>query len=147
MDENGYRVMLSIAYGSGLDRQLDVHRPEFCYKAQGFEVGGYNDQIFKTAFGQFPIRRMVANKGDRIEPISYWITIGGETVSSSFQRKLSKIKRTLSGKQDSGMLVRISSIDADNDMAYKLHNDFINALLKNTDQENRKLYLDLDVQN
>jgi len=147
VDENGYRIILSIAYGSGFDNQLDVHRPEFCYQSQGFEVGEYNDQVVKTEFGQLPLRRMVAIKGNRIEPISYWITIGGETVSSSFQRKLLKIKRTLSGKQDSGMLVRISSIDADNHMAYKLQGDFINALLKNTDDKNRKLLLDLDEQN
>ena len=26
------RVMLSIAYGDGIEKQLDVHRPEICYR-------------------------------------------------------------------------------------------------------------------
>ena len=140
----GYKVMLSIAYGSGFDKQLDVHRPEYCYRSQGFQVDDYEDHVFMSEFGKIPLRRMVATQGRRIEPISYWITIGNSTVSSTIQRKLLKIKRMLSGQQDSGMLVRISSIDSDKVSAYDKQAIFINELVKNIEISNRKLLINFD---
>ena len=140
----GYKVMLSIAYGSGFDKQLDVHRPEYCYRSQGFQVDDYEDHVFMSDFGKIPLRRMVATQGRRIEPICYWITIGNSTVSSTLQRKLLKIKRMLSGQQDSGMLVRISSIDSDKVSAYDKQAIFINELVKNIEISNRKLLINFD---
>ena len=87
---------------------------------------------------------MVATQGRRIEPVSYWITIGNSTVSSTIQRKLLKIKRMLSGQQDSGMLVRISSIDSDKVSAYDKQAIFINELVKNIEISNRKLLINFD---
>ena len=144
INSTGYKVMLSIAYGSGFDKQLDVHRPEYCYRSQGFQVDDYEDHVFMSEFGKIPLRRMVATQGRRIEPISYWITIGNSTVSSTLQRKLLKIKRMLSGQQDSGMLVRISSIDSDKVSAYDKQAIFINELVKNIEISNRKLLINFD---
>ena len=144
INSTGYKVMLSIAYGSGFDKQLDVHRPEYCYRSQGFQVDDYEDHVFMSEFGKIPLRRMVATQGRRIEPISYWITIGNSTVSSTLQRKLLKIKRMLSGQQDSGMLVRISSIDSDKVSGYDKQAIFINELVKNIEISNRKLLINFD---
>ena len=143
INPNGYRVMLSIAYGNGIDKQLDVHRPEYCYRAQGFEVGSSNDLVFESKFGHIPLRRLVARQGERIEPISYWVTIGGETVSGTFDRKMKKIKRMLTGQVDSGMLVRVSSIDQNSSIAYQSHEEFINALVNSLDTKNRKVVISI----
>ena len=32
----GYRIMLSIAYGGNQRDELELHKPEVCYVAQGF---------------------------------------------------------------------------------------------------------------
>jgi EpsI family protein len=143
INSKGYKIMLSIAYGDGFDKQLDVHRPEYCYKAQGFEVGDSKDQTFKSTLGNMPLRRLIAQQGGRIEPISYWITIGGETVSGTFNRKMLKIRRMLTGQVDSGMLIRVSSIDSDSIIAYRNQEDFINALVKNIPEKNRKLVINI----
>jgi len=140
----GYKVMLSVAYGSGFDKQLDVHRPEYCYRSQGFQVDDYEDIVLVSEFGRIPLRRLVAKQGSRIEPISYWITIGNSTVSSTFQRKILKVKRMLSGQLDSGMLVRISSIDEDKVIAYDMQAKFVNELIKNTEVNNRKLLINFE---
>jgi len=136
----GQRIMLSIVYGDGFDRQLDVHRPEYCYAAQGFEVSQYTDQIIRTLFGDLSVRRLVASKSLRIEPISYWVKIGDKALSSTFERKLQRIKQNLTGQVGSGMLIRVSSIDNNKDLAYKEQEDFINAMLKAMpDVQRRKL--------
>lgn len=134
----GQRIMLSVVYGDGIDRQLDVHRPEVCYPAQGFSVSQYTDQAINTLFGSLFVRRLVATNGQRIEPISYWIKIGDKAVSSTFERKLQKLKQILTGKADSGILARISSIEKDQDLAYKEQGAFINAMLQSMPEEQRK---------
>jgi EpsI family protein len=134
----GQRVMLSIVYGDGFDRQLDVHRPEYCYAAQGFEVSQYTDQIIQTLFGDLSVRRLVASKSTRIEPISYWVKIGDKALSSTFERKVQKIKQSLTGQVGSGMLIRVSSLNNNKDLAYKEQEDFINAMLKAMPDAQRK---------
>ena len=138
VNSSGQRIMLSVVYGDGIDRQLDVHRPEYCYAAQGFEVSQYTDQIIQTLVGSLSVRRLVASKGQRIEPISYWIKIGDKALSSTFERKLEKIKQGLTGRVGSGMLVRVSSIDNDKGLAYKEQEVFINAMLKAMPDAQRK---------
>src|SRR5487761_2177055 len=66
VNDQGQSIMLSVVYGDGIDRQLDIHRPEFCYPAQGFQVSRYTDQVLHTLFGELSVRRMVATNGPRI---------------------------------------------------------------------------------
>lgn len=138
VSSRGQRIMLSIVYGDGIDRQLDVHRPEYCYAAQGFQVSQYTDQPVRTLFGSMSLRRLVATQGQRVEPISYWIKIGDKRLSSTFERKLLKLKQGLTGRVDSGILVRVSSIDNDESLAYEQHEVFINALLQAMPEPQRK---------
>jgi EpsI family protein len=134
----GQRIMLSVVYGDGIDRQLDVHRPEYCYAAQGFQVSQYTDQVIQTLVGSLSLRRMVATKGQRIEPISYWVKIGDKSFSSTLERKLQKIKQGFTGRVDSGMLVRVSSIESDEHIAYPEQETFISALLQSIPSAQRK---------
>ncbi|HEU4709067.1 MAG TPA: EpsI family protein, partial [Methylophilaceae bacterium] len=74
VNSNGDRIMLSIAYGA--DQSGDgsqVHRPEFCYTAQGFQVMANNVGSLLTQYGSLPVRRLLAVQGRRNEPITYWI--------------------------------------------------------------------------
>ena len=38
VNKDGYRIMLSMAYGDDQRGGLQAHRPEVCYPAQGFKV-------------------------------------------------------------------------------------------------------------
>ena len=138
ISSRGQRIMLSVVYGDGMDRQMDVHRPEYCYPAQGFQVSQYTDQFIHTLFGSLSVRRLVASKDQRIEPISYWIKVGDKALSSTFDRKMQRLKQALTGRVDSGMLVRVSSINNNNELAYKEQEAFINAMLKAMPDSQRK---------
>jgi len=135
---NRERVMLSIAYGSnqGSD-DFAVHRPEFCYAAQGFQLKGVINDRLALASGFIPIRRLEASQGPRHEPITYWITIGNEATLPGFGRKLAQLRYGLSGKVPDGMLTRVSSIQADTQAAYRLQNRFITDLLAAVDRRQR----------
>ncbi|MET0981742.1 MAG: exosortase-associated protein EpsI, B-type [Telluria sp.] len=129
VDPAGRRVMLSIAYGGDQSRALQLHLPEVCYVAQGFQVAGEGSGQLRTRFGALPVQRLVASQGDRNEPITYWITIGDRATRSGIEQKLRRLAYGLSGQIPDGMLVRISSITLDAPGAWRLHDRFAAELL------------------
>ena len=127
----GYRVMLSIAYG--VDQSSDstsVHRPEFCYAAQGFRLTPSKDSLIKLSSTQIPVRRLVAERALRREPITYWVMLGTSASLPGVQRKLDQLRMGLSGVVPDGMLVRVSSIDASDADAFLVHAEFIQQLAR-----------------
>ncbi|MFA5240837.1 MAG: exosortase-associated protein EpsI, B-type [Sulfuricella sp.] len=125
----GERIMLSIAYGGDQSNAMQVHKPEVCYPAQGFEILKNSTATFSTGSGVIPVRRLVATQGQRIEPITYWTTIGDAVAVNSVKWKLNQLKYGLTGKIPDGLLFRVSSIQSDDTAAYKMQEDFARALL------------------
>ena len=123
------RIMLSVAYGGDQSDNLAVHKPEVCYYVQGFEImKSLSDELI-TQYGKLPIKRLLAVKGNRNEPITYWVTVGDKAVLPGFDQKLQQLRYGLTGNVPDGILVRISSIDNDNNNAYQLQTIFIQDLL------------------
>ncbi len=133
----GERIMLSVAYGGDQSDNLAVHKPEVCYYAQGFEITkAFADELF-TQHGELPVKRLLAIKGNRNEPITYWVTVGDKAVLPGINQKLQQLRYGLTGSVPDGILVRVSSIDIDNDKAYQLQTSFIQDLLSALDVKGR----------
>ena len=138
VNTEGDLIMLSIAYGGNqIGESLQVHRPEYCYAAQGFQVISGMVDALATRFGNLTVRRVVAIKGQRHEPITYWLTVGDKATLPGWRRKLVQIGYGLTGRIPDGMLVRISSIGVDNAEAYKAQDEFIRDLLDRLQVEDR----------
>jgi EpsI family protein len=125
----GQRVMLSIAYGGDQSNALALHLPEVCYTAQGFQIVAASDGVLATRAGPLPVKRLVARQSARNEPITYWITIGDKAVASSIRQKLQRLAYGVTGKIPDGMLVRVSTIQADQRDAWRVQAGFIDQLL------------------
>jgi EpsI family protein len=134
---DGTRVMVSISYGGNQSGDLQVHRPEVCYVAQGFTVNQTLPTALSTPFGALPVRRLVANKIGRNEPITYWLMVGNKAVQAGFEQRMQRLRFGLTGQIPDGMLVRVSSIGPDEDIAYKLQGGFINDLLAAMESKQR----------
>jgi EpsI family protein len=129
VNASGQRVMLSIAYGGDQSKQLQLHLPEVCYVAQGFAMLQQHGGKLATRFGSVPVKRLVARQNARNEPITYWVTIGDKAVMSGFDQKLQRLAYGLSGRIPDGMLVRVSSIGADEADAWRVQDRFVNGML------------------
>ncbi|MBD8531269.1 MULTISPECIES: exosortase-associated protein EpsI, B-type [unclassified Massilia] len=129
VDAAGRRVMLSIAYGGDQSKALQLHLPEVCYVAQGFELLRDGSDRLATRFGVLPVQRLVARQQERNEPITYWITIGEHATRSGIEQKLRRLAYGLSGEIPDGMLVRVSSISNDEPAAWRVQDRFIAELL------------------
>lgn len=138
VNSNGRRMMLSIAYGGDQGDAMQVHKPEACYPAQGFQIIKNAQDVFNAEGADIPVRRLVATQGSRIEPITYWTTIGDTVAVSGVKWKLQQLRYGLTGKIPDGLLFRVSSIQADDAAAYGAQDDFTRALLLALTPEARK---------
>jgi EpsI family protein len=129
VNAQGQHVMLSIAYGGDQSKQLQLHLPEVCYVAQGFDMVKDRRDELATGFGKVPVKRLVARQNVRNEPITYWITIGDKAVMSGIDQKMQRFMYGLSGRIPDGMLVRVSTIDTDEASAYRIQDRFVQQML------------------
>ena len=106
----GERMMLTVAYGGDQSDALKAHRQEKCYEAQGFDIVALERGALSLPQRAIPVTRMVAVRGERIEPVTYWFTMGDRVVLGRTDRLRTQIAEGLRGRIPDGMLVRVSSI-------------------------------------
>ena len=138
VNAQGYRIMLSLAYGSDQRGALQAHKPEVCYPAQGFTVHANEPALLATAFGDIPARRLHTTMGPRHEPVTYWFTVGDKASPSQLEKRLVEMRFALTGRIPDGMLFRVSSIDLDRERAYGLQERFVLDLLEAVSPDARK---------
>ncbi len=134
VNAKGERIMLSIAYGKDQSDGLGAHLPEGCYGGQGFAVQDRLRGLLKTSFGDIPAARMLATKGERIEPVTYWLTTGEKVAYAGWDTKKLKLQYSLQRIVPDGILMRVSSITSstitlDIAAAYTLQARFADDLL------------------
>lgn len=125
----GQRVMLSIAYGADQSSEATaVHRPEFCYSAQGFRVSGAGRHTLTLGQRQIEVQRLISQMGSRYEPITYWVTLDERASLPGLNRKLDQLRYGLRGLIPDGMLVRVSTIGLQQDESFAVQQAFLEAL-------------------
>ncbi|AKJ27911.1 exosortase-associated protein EpsI, B-type [Caldimonas brevitalea] len=125
VNSRGERVMLSIAYGGDQTDGMQVHRPEVCYPAQGFQVLSVQRDQMELLGRNLPVRKVLTRMGGRTEPVLYWIVVGDKVANNDTQWKLMQLTYGLRGRIPDGMLVRVSSLDTDTTRAYDIQTAFL----------------------
>ena len=138
VDKQGYRIMLSMAYGDDQRGGLQAHRPEVCYPAQGFKLGKVEDGVLATSYGNIEVRRLSTTFGARNEPITYWLTVGDQIIRTAFEKRVAQIRLGLTGQIPDGLLFRISSIDADTAHAFAMQQKFVADMMASVSPTARK---------
>jgi len=138
VNKDGYRIMLSMAYGDDQRGGLQAHKPEICYPAQGFKLLNVTDGALATAFGNIEVRRLTTSMGARMEPVTYWLTIGDQVIHNSFDKRIAEIRLGMTGQIPDGLLFRISSIDEDSVRAFAMQQKFTADMMQFVSPETRK---------
>ena len=129
VNPRGYAIMLSIAYGSDQSDGLQLHKPEVCYPAQGFQLEAKQVSTLTLPSGAIPATRLLTTLGTRKEPVTYWTVVGDKVVVGGMQKKLVEMRFGMGGKIPDGMLIRLSSIDGQTHRAYELQDQFAEAMV------------------
>lgn len=141
VNSQGYRIMLSIAYGKNQNKGLELHSPEVCYPAQGFTLTGREKTNLNILGQSIPSTRIQTTLGQRFEPVTFWTAIGDTVTTSTLQKRMVEFKYAMTRRIPDGFLVRVSSIDRDTDAAYSIQTEFANAMIAAIRPEDQRRFV------
>lgn len=135
---DGYRIMVSIAYGRDQSDAMQLHYPEVCYPAQGFELKGSETAAIATSIADIPVKKLVTKLGaQRVEPVTYWVMIGDHAIVGGWRKKVAEMRYGLRGEVPDGLLFRVSSIDHEPAKAFARQEQFVADLVLAVAPEHR----------
>lgn len=147
----GYRntagdlIMLVIAYGRNQSDTLQIHLPEICYAANGFEVSNLVRRNILAGGKEemsLPVLSLEARIGNRHEPVTYWTRIGDALPTGNLDRQFHKISYGLRGYIPDGVLVRVSSISRGPGKDFEArHEAFIREFLQAVPNQHLPLFI------
>ena len=131
VNQSGYAVMLSIAYGRDQRDGMQAHVPEVCYPAQGFTITKRQDDSIEIEDRVFNVSRLTAKAPGRTEQISYFILVGSLPVGGGNKVKLAQMQYSLRGYIADGVLIRVSNISNDPESSWRTHDLFLKEMMPN----------------
>jgi EpsI family protein len=140
LDPDDHFVMLLVAYGESQSERLQLHRPEICYAAQGFRVSGlYSAALDYSEHDRpIPLRRLVTQRDDRFEPVTYWMRIGYDISEGVLERQRLKLEYGLRGLVPDGALLRVSTLNLPEAESFRIQDKFIRDLINSVDATTRR---------
>lgn len=149
VDGKGHLIHLALAWGRKQRQEIKIHKPEFCYRAQGYSVSHIQRVKLpihspKTGEEVTAVRLNTQDRNGMTEVVSYWIRIGEVYSPGGLDTRIHILKQGLLGKIPDGILVRVSQrIDreADPAAAYQLQENFLSQLLAAVPASTRTLLL------
>lgn len=131
-------IMLSIAYGENQNRSNDLHVPDVCYSAGGFRIEYTALGNIETSQGAIPVKRLIAQRMQRREPLTYWTIIGDQVATSAIGSKLIALSYGLRGTVPDGMIFRVSSVGVPDAQAFANQQEFVKDLMDTLSDDGRK---------
>jgi EpsI family protein len=141
VNAQGYRVMLSIAYGKNQNKALELHSPEVCYPAQGFSLHDRRKTNLNILGKDIQAIQLETNLGQRYEPVTFWNAIGATVTSGTLQKRMVEFRYAMTRRIPDGILVRVSSIDKETANAYAMQTRFANDLIQAIAPQNRARFV------
>lgn len=133
-------VMMLVAYNGKQDGMLQVHRPEACYPAAGYEIESQSMIPLDAGGGaRVPGHFMSARSTNRYEQLIYWTRIGNDFPTRWWQQHWAVAKENLKGRVPDGVLVRFSTAAPDTETAILTLRRFIKPLFASLSPTARRL--------
>jgi EpsI family protein len=108
---NRLPMMMVLAYGNLQSDLLQLHRPETCYAAVGFQISNSTRTALAVAPQvSIPLRELTASTDNRVEPIAYWTRIGDFLPTDKHEQRIMRLRQQLAGIIPDGILVRLSTV-------------------------------------
>ena len=68
-------------------------------------------------------------RGEQIEPITYWATVGQKIILNGTQHKVAQLGYGFKGQLADGLIIRVSTTGADLPTEYELQRQFLESLM------------------
>jgi len=134
-------VMLLLAQSGSQTGFLQIHRPETCYTASGYQISAVAPHPIRIGSKVVPANSMDASAGGPTEHVIYWTRAGNRMPLSWKEQKLAVAEQNLEGIVPDAILVRISSISEDGDAARASIDQFVRTLLDVIPASRRSVFI------
>lgn len=121
-------VMLSIAYGEDQSHSHELHVPDVCYPSGGFQIKQSSRGELVLRQGTIPVKRLVTQRVQRREPLTYWAIIGERVATSAVDAKMAALSYGLRRTIPDGIIFRVSTVGIPDEEAFAVQQDFVQAL-------------------
>ncbi|MEP7316423.1 MAG: exosortase-associated protein EpsI, V-type [Sphingomicrobium sp.] len=129
-DKLGAPIMLLIAAGNNQTGFLQVHRPEFCYTAAGYQLGEASPQPIPLQDGRkIVVNKLLATRDGQSEWMLYWTRVGTRIPDSWAQQRLAVATDNLQKIIPDAILIRVSAIMPDGEEAALMLAEFVEAMI------------------
>jgi EpsI family protein len=129
-DNSDRLFMLVIAHGDTKSGMLAIHRPATCYTAQGFTVEPQPELPLNPPLSHINAERMLAVRGERVEPVVYWMTIAGRQTGFGISQNLAVVRAAFERRLPEGYLIRGSVIGTGEESDYAAISRFLTAMVE-----------------
>ena len=134
-------VMLLVAQSGSQTGFLQIHRPETCYTASGFQISPVRRHDIPLGNGMLPTNSMDATAEGRTEHVVYWTRVGDRLPSTWTEQKLAVAEQNLRGVVPDAILVRASIVSDDPAAASASLDSFIRAMIESIPPSQRAVFV------
>lgn len=134
-------IMLLLAENGSQSGFLQIHRPEICYSAGGYQVSTLAPHPIQLGSKVLMANSMDATQSGTTEHVVYWTRIGDVVPTSWRAQKLAVAEQNLRGIIPDAILVRVSSVTNDGDAARATIDRFIQAMIQSLPPDRRSVFV------
>ena len=139
---NSAQVMMLLAYGADQTDDLQLHRPEVCYPAFGFNlVRNEATKVSLAPANEIPARRLLAQSSERREAIIYWTRMGELLPVSGGAQRMDRLRIAMKGDIPDGILCRFSTLSEQSHDSWADLERFIPELMRAIAAKNRRVLI------
>jgi EpsI family protein len=126
---SGRRIMVSVAHGLDQTYPHQMHWPEVCYPAQGFQIESTSNDQIAIGTRHLSVARMTVVRNGVREQVTYWMRTGDQVTRGSLGLNVARIRLGIRGYKADGLLFVLSEISSDSSSSDELESRFIFDLL------------------
>lgn len=138
---SGAPIMLLVAQSASQTGILQIHRPEFCYTAGGYELSPSTPHHVQLPGSALPALSISASLRGRTEQIVYWTRIGEHLPMSWKQQRMAVAMDNLRGFIPDAVMVRVSTYGNDKAEALAEIDEFIRTLIGSVAPQVRRVFI------
>jgi EpsI family protein len=138
---DGQQVVMLVAYGERQSDELQLHRPEVCYPAFGFDLLRNETATLRLSETVgLPGRQLLAKSPSWEESAIYWTRLGEYFPTSGSQQRKARFENTFAGLIPDGVLCRLTTGDTSDD-AWRRLEAFARGLIAAAPPQGRQVLI------
>ena len=134
-------IMLLVAQSGSQTGILQIHRPETCYTASGFQISPVTPEQIQIGSNVVPVNSMDATTDGFTEHVIYWTRIGNRMPASWKQQRIATAEQNLRGILPDAILVRVSTVNDDAAGARATLKAFVQTLIASLPANRQSVFI------